>query len=56
MNTFQMIATMVSEGAVLPIDVATHLVDQGYDISSLSEALDGYSIEDLVTRYEELYG
>lgn len=56
MNTFEMIATMVNDGALLPIDVATQLANEGYDISSLTDALDGYSVEDLITRYEELYG
>ena len=56
MNAFEMIATMVNDGALLPIDVATQLCNDGYDISSLSESLDGFSVEDLLTRYEEMYG
>jgi hypothetical protein len=55
-NTYQMIERLVNDGALLPIDVATQLVNEGYDISSLTDALDGYSVEDLVTRYEEMYG
>lgn len=56
MNKFEMVSAMVSDGALLPIDVATQLANEGYDISSLTDALDGYSVEDLITRYEELYG
>lgn len=56
MNAFEMVATMVADGALLPIDVATQLANDGYDISSLTESLDGYSVEDLITRYEEIYG
>jgi hypothetical protein len=56
MNAYEMVATMVNDGALLPIDVATQLANDGYDISSLTEALDGYTVEDLITRYEELYG
>jgi hypothetical protein len=56
MNTLDMVATMVNNGALIPIDVATQLIGDGYDISSLTESIDGYSVEDLITQYEELYG
>jgi hypothetical protein len=56
MNVYEMVATMVSDGAILPVDVAAQLMNDGYDISSLTEALDGYSVEDFIDRYEEIYG
>lgn len=56
MNMFEIVHRFVQDGAVIPVDVATSLVDQGYDISSLTDALDGYSVEDLIDRYEEVYG
>jgi len=42
--------------ALLPIDVATQLSNEGYDISGLTQSLDGYSVEDFLLRYEEIYG
>jgi hypothetical protein len=56
MDKFQMVQRMVSDGALLPIDVATQLVNEGHDISSLTDSLDGYTLEDFIDRYEELYG
>lgn len=56
MNKYEMIATMVEDGALLPIDVAAQLMNEGHDISALWNALDGYTVEDFVTRYEEVYG
>jgi hypothetical protein len=56
MNTYQMIATMVNDGALLPIDVATSLINEGYDISSLTDSLEGYTVQDFIDRYEEIYG
>lgn len=55
MNSFEMVATMVADGALLPIDVATQLANEGYDISSLTEALDGYTVQDFIDRYQEIY-
>lgn len=56
MNTYNMIERMVNDGALIPIDVATQLVNEGYDITPLVDALDGYSVQDLIDRYEEVYG
>jgi hypothetical protein len=57
MNKFEMVMRVLEDNqALLPVDVATQLVNEGYDISSLGNALDGYSLEDFIDRYEEMYG
>lgn len=55
MNKFEMIQRIVQDGALLPIDVATQLVNEGYDVSSLTDALEGYTVQDFIDRYQELY-
>lgn len=55
MNRYEMIARMVEDGALLPIDVAAQLMNEGHDISALWNALDGYSLEDFLDRYQEIY-
>jgi hypothetical protein len=57
MNKFDMVLKVLEDNqALLPIDVATALMNEGYDISELDSKLDGFSIDDFVTRYEEMYG
>jgi hypothetical protein len=57
MNALEMVTRVLEDNnALLPIDVATQLVNEGYDISSLSKGLDGYTLEDFIDRYEEIYG
>lgn len=57
MNHYDMIKRVLDDNnALLPIDVAAALVNEGFDISELDSQLDGYSIDDFVTRYEEMYG
>lgn len=57
MNKLDMIQRVIEDNnALLPIDVATQLANEGYDISGLTQSLDGYSVEDFLLRYEEIYG
>lgn len=57
MNAFEMVKRMVDDNnCLLPVDVATQLANDGYDISGLTSSLDGYGLEDILDRYEEIYG
>ena len=48
MNTNLMIAQAVlSEGYLLPIDVAASLIADGIDINSIEDRIDGYSLIDI---------
>lgn len=57
MDAFEMVKRVVEDNdCLLPIDVATQLASDGYDITGLTSSLDGYTLEDILIRYEEIYG
>lgn len=55
LNKFEVVREFVNEGYLVPIDVAVELMADGYDVSSFDRDLNGYSVEELVSKYEELY-
>lgn len=55
LNKFEVVREFVSEGYLVPIDVATELLADGYDVSSFDRDLNGYSVDELISTYEDLY-
>ena len=55
LNKFDMVREFVAEGYLVPIDMATELLADGFDVSSFDRCLDGYSIDELISNFEDLY-
>ena len=55
LNKFEVVREFVAEGYLVPIDVATELLADGYDVSSFDRDLSGFSVDELISTYEDLY-
>lgn len=55
LNRFEVVREFVNEGYLVPMDVAVELMADGYDVSSFDRDLSGFSVEELVSHYEEIY-
>lgn len=52
----EMTETLISEGYMVPIDVATTLMGHGYIVEGMEDRLDGFRvIDDIVEDYENTY-
>lgn len=54
LNKYEVVREFVSEGYLMPIDVAVELMQDGYDISALDRSIEGFSVEDFI-EMKELY-
>jgi hypothetical protein len=51
-----MTETLISEGYMVPIDVATDLMGSGYIVEGMEDRIDGFLvIDDIVEDYENIY-
>lgn len=55
LNRFEVVREFVAEGYLVPIDVAVELMADGYDVSSFDRDLNGFSVEDMISEYEDIY-
>lgn len=55
LNKFDMVREFVAEGYLVPIDMATELLADGFDVSCFDRDLDGFSVDELITNFEDLY-
>lgn len=55
LNKYDIVREFVSEGYLVPIDMATELLADGFDVSSFDRCLDGFSVDELISEYEDLY-
>lgn len=55
LNRFEVVREFVNEGYLVPIDVAVELMADGYDVSSFDRDLSGYSVDELISTYEDIY-
>ena len=55
LNKFEVVREFVAEGYLVPIDVATELLADGFDVSSFDRDLSGFSVDELISTYEDLY-
>ena len=52
----EMTETLISEGYMVPIDVATTLMGQGFIVEGMEDRIDGFRvIDDIVEDYENTY-
>ena len=52
----EMTETLISEGYMVPIDVATDLMGSGYIVEGMEDRIDGFLvIDDIVEDYENIY-
>jgi len=52
----EMTETLISEGYMIPIDVATDLMGSGYIVEGMEDRIDGFRIiDDIVEDYENTY-
>lgn len=52
----EMTEALVSEGYVVPLDVAANLMGHGYVVEGMEDRIDGFRIiNDVVNNYEDLY-
>lgn len=52
----EMTETLISEGYMVPIDVATNLMGHGYIVEGMEDRIDGFRIiDDIVEDYENTY-
>ena len=52
----EMTETLISEGFMVPIDVATTLMGNGYVVEGMEDRIDGFRIiDDIVEDYENTY-
>jgi len=52
----EMTEALVSEGYVVPLDVAANLMGYGYVVEGMEDRIDGFRIiDDVVNNYEDLY-
>ena len=52
----EMTEALVSEGYVVPLDVAVNLMGYGYVVEGMEDRIDGFRIiDDVVNNYEDLY-
>ena len=52
----EMTETLVSEGYMVPLDVAANLMGSGYIVEGMEDRIDGFRvIDDIVEDYENLY-
>lgn len=52
----EMTETLISEGCMVPIDVATTLMGQGFIMEGMEDRIDGFRvIDDIVEDYENTY-
>lgn len=52
LNKYELVREFVSEGYVVPIDVAVSLLGDGYDIREFDKSLDGFTVEDFIDMKE----
>lgn len=52
----EMTEALVSEGYVVPLDVAANLMGYGYVVEGMEDRINGFRIiDDVVNNYEDLY-
>lgn len=52
----EMTEALVSEGYVVPLDVAANLMGYGYVVEGMEDRIDGFRIiNDIVEDYENIY-
>lgn len=52
----EMTETLIAEGYMVPIDVATDLMGNGYIVEGMEDRIDGFRIiDDIVEDYENTY-
>lgn len=52
----EMTETLVSEGFMVPLDVAANLMGSGYIVEGMEDRIHGFRvIDDIVEDYENLY-
>ena len=52
----EMTETLISEGYMVPLDVAATLMSSGYIVEGMEDRIDGFRIiDDIVEDYENIY-
>lgn len=52
----EMTETLISEGYMVPLDVAAELMSSGYIVEGMEDRIDGFRIiDDIVEDYENIY-
>lgn len=52
----EMTETLVSEGYMIPMDVAANLMGSGFIVEGMEDRIDGFRvIDDIVEEYENIY-
>lgn len=52
LSKFDIVREFVAEGYLVPIDMATELLADGFDVSSFDRCLDGFSVEEMAAGFE----
>jgi hypothetical protein len=47
-NKLEIVLAGLEEDMLVPVDMVLHLAEEGYDISSLYDRIDGYSVIDTI--------